>query len=83
MRTFGYMALFQGLYYLIVSTNILFLANHMVGPVIATDAVGSLVNYGLIQHIAKAEGKWATAGYVIGGAIGSGLSIPLVEALIR
>lgn len=82
-KTFAYMLVFQGLYYLIISTNILFLSRGKVLETMISDAVGGLVNFGLIQHVASAKGRWATAGYVIGGAIGSGLSIPIMKWIFQ
>ena len=72
-----YLLLFfgQGLNFLIAVINIRAASRGLIKWTVASDFVFSMVNFTLINHIAKAKDIWEMLAYAAGGGVGSAIAI--------
>jgi hypothetical protein len=74
-RTFLFFFAVQALNYALLCWNYRAVAQARLGNVFVSDLACAAISFTLIKRVAKAESRAAMAGYVLGGAVGSVVSV--------
>jgi hypothetical protein len=74
-RTFLFFFAVQFLYYALVCWNVRVIAQARPGGIFISDLCIAAIAFTLIKKVANTDSRVAMAGYVLGGAIGSVISV--------
>ena len=81
MKQFCLFFVVQFLYYGLLTWNYRSIAAGYVPSVFVSDLLCAAVSFSLIKRVAEARTRTAMAGYVLGGAVGSVVSIAATKAI--
>ena len=80
-RTFLFFFAVQFLNYAILCWNYRAVAQARYGNVFASDLMCAAISFTLIKRVAKTDSRAALAGYVLGGAVGSVVSVWITKGV--